>query len=343
MLRIVLYCLIAFVTLSKVISARDFVTQPTVVSASPTVYLKIGEQALNNIIKNAEENCISYSVTPNIDARSEMLLGTGSTSIKLILNSCKFDFEDNSANVSFCFTVIYDVFSTPKTRRIEFAKTVNIADLSYDVSSKRIRIAINRVNEWYNYLVGLSPALPQYVTSMLINNVSNTFIYWRDWVLGQLNPEFGLPDAPVYWLDPSLTISFAFENDFLSISATPRFEAEKPHFELYGRRPNSNSQKEFMIVANAEYNSAEVLQTTIDGQRLAIYNISVTNRDGNGRNQRYYSSSFLNYSMTYSNGYIVSGRFFNSKQLIYVTWHVPTDIYINSTWKKYGGEMAISD
>jgi hypothetical protein len=324
----------------KYTNAIDFRTQPSKSTASPNVYLDVGEEALNAFIQNEVDVNLSYTTNPTENAHLQKIFGTGASTVFLKLNKLTFDFEENSATVNISILVGYDFQSTfTKTVMVNFSKTVDMQDLSYDISTSRIKLQINRLNEWHNYLLAAYPDLPDYVKTILEQNVSNTFIFWRDWVLGKLDPEFGLPDAPVYWQDPQLTIGFAFKDDYLQLTTIPHIEAESPRFELQGRLVNGDIQ--LRIIANAKYENVEIKQVILNGRTLSTNVVNITNRDGTGRNSRYYSDPFPA-GLSSSLQYCVTGRFFNNKQLIYATWQI-NNIGADSSWEYYNNNASTTD
>lgn len=328
----------------KYTNALDFHTQPSMSTASPNVYLDVGEEALNTFIQNEVDVNLSYTTNPTENAHQKKIFGTGSSSVYLKLNKLNFDFEENSATVNISIIAGYDFQSTfTKTVMINYSKTLDLQDLSYDISTSRIKLQINRLNEWHNYLLEAYPDLPDYVRTILEENVSNTFVFWRDWVLGKLDPEFGLPDAPVFWQDPQLTIGFAFKDDYLQLTANPHIEAESPRFELQGRMIDGRAK--LRIIANAKYENIEIRQQLLNGKFLETYVVNVTNREGTGRNSRYYSDPIPAGPayLASGNNFYVTGRFFNDKQLIYVTWQINNIGIKSSSWNYYLSNASTTD
>lgn len=324
----------------KYTNALDFRTQPSISTASPNVFLNVGEEALNSFVENEVDVNLSYTTNPTENAHLQKIFGIGSSTVLLKLNKLTFDFEENYATVNISLFAGYDFQSTfTKTVMINYSKTVNMQDLSYDASTSRIKLQINRLGEWHDYLLTAYPDLPDYVKTILEQNVSNAFIFWRDWVLGKLDPEFGLPDAPVYWQDPQLTIGFAFKDDYLQLTAKPHIEAENPRFELQGILVNGKVY--LRIIANAKYENVEIKQVILNGRSLSSNIVNIINRDSTGRNSRYYSNPFPA-GLSSSLQYCVTGRFFNDKQLIYATWQI-NNIGAGSSWKYYYDNASTTD
>ncbi len=319
--------------------AVSFIGTPETYEASPAIEFRIGEGAINSFLSKAKQNSVSFVAKDHLDATGDVLLGEAPYEMYASITKLELDFEEGSASFSLGLRITYNLGASPQTVDIPYSASLRVADLGYDIGSTRIRMAINETDRWYDYLTAHFSNLPQYVVDLLITDAAEMYVANRDWLLGQLEPEFRLPDAPVFWQDPELTLGFSFDDDFMTILMVPHIESEKPHIELWAKKGTSNSRAiRYMLVANAKYSIKDLRILDLQGRVDEGPINTEMNRLGSGRHERYYASFSIPFHNHWSWSAVqyVRAHFCNNKQLVTMLWQGNKSGYSQHEWRLYG-------
>jgi hypothetical protein len=247
----------------------EFIQPPAVANISPSINFQIGEQFINVLVKDA--------------LKDPFTLGSGSQTCQVKIERAMVDFETNWCEIRLGMTVTFTVSGQQYSTYIPYSKQITADKFQFEVSTRKLYIALNEYNEFLNYLNSSFASLPTFVKNNLSSYFNKYYVYpkmlsvhFAD-KLSQLQNAQVMDDMPIFWENRKTTLTTAFDDDFARFTITIYLEKEKPTVELWQRK-NASNVFEIRVVSN--------FASTVTADRMGFSNY----RFDNSRKSRYFAT-----------------------------------------------------
>jgi len=182
--------------LSTAVMSIEFKSEPVdsdVFEANPTIHFDVGEHAINtflyqnvdleigyeaNILKNVPDACITNPGP--LGAFNDVIDVWGDGTFKIKVLALNVDFEKNSAQFTLGLKVTYDLDGTEQNEYISFTKSLAADDIIFDIGLQKIKVVINKGNDFATYLEDTYAHLPGEILTVLEKRFSGIYLYRYD-------------------------------------------------------------------------------------------------------------------------------------------------------------------